>query len=76
MKNIADKNINEKKKLGSLQEFNKSLPIRQPTVRCQSQDPRRGSDFVSTNATSQMTPEVKPRLKEGVLTSAIDGNFI
>ena len=43
------------------------------TVRCQSQDPQRGSDFVSTNATSQMTPEVKPPLKEGVLTSAIDG---
>ena len=45
------------------------------TVRCQSQDPRRGSDFVSTNATSQMTPEVKPPLKEGVLTSAFDGTL-
>ena len=51
------------------------------TVKCQSQDPLKGVGFVSTNATSQMTPDVKPPLaswrriispsgvmKEGVLT--------
>ena len=42
------------------------------TVRCQSQDPQRGFDFVSTNATSQMTPEFK---KYDFLTSAFDGTY-